>query len=297
MNKNKLVLKAIGFLLVGIMIALIFTAIPSTYSWFNKKYNTSVQGAQAISTKDILEEAQINYKGDVPSLKLKKSEKVDYSPIIFFDVEGDIKNYVIHMDSVKLTDEQDVPITTNVNLSQAISLILSPAKEISGTIRVKHLNGFIDEPIRIKLSKWYLLEGYFADRGQENYGKEYLSSREKDELLKLVKETLNYSGKYLDWESIIREENREKIDDLNTEVENNKKLTLENKSLLEEIKILKEKNTQLIQEIIQLKNKVDELSNKLNQELEIEPTPQAKPAPGSEEDLDTEPMPELEQEE
>ncbi len=67
----------------------------------------------------------------------------------------------------------------NVNLPQALSLIISPKDEVTGRIRIKHLNEFIDDTLEFSFSKDYLLSRYFSNKNLETCDANYLSKSEK----------------------------------------------------------------------------------------------------------------------
>lgn len=214
MNKNKTLIRGLAFLLAGIFIALVFTITPGTYSLFRKEYIGPTTMVKAGGTKDFIKESKIEYRGKAPYLKLKRADDVDYAPVIFFSIEGELKEYILHMDSVKLDNESSIPIIPNINLPQSISLILSPKKEIKGKIKIKHLNDFINETVDLSISKDYLLERYFLNRGHKNFKMGSLSNREKDEMGKLVKEMISHTSPYMDWDKVIWEDRGNKIEEL-----------------------------------------------------------------------------------
>lgn len=207
MIRNKLLIKTFGFLVVGIVIVFVFSITPGTYSWFMNSYEGPIPKVEAATSKDFIEEMEIYYDVDTPYIRLKKSNTIDYSPIIFFSVEGDLEDYILHIDSAKLEGVVDIPIVPNVNLPQAISLILSNNDEINGEIRVKHLNDFIDETLHVSISKEYLLERYFFHGGLDNFQRAHLSKGEKDAMVNFVEEMISYTSNYLDWDNVIWNEN------------------------------------------------------------------------------------------
>ena len=213
MRKTQALYRAIGLVLAGIVIALGFT-LTNTYSWFTD--NRDGHGKViATSREDIISHMEVYYRGDTPVLKLIKGDGIEYTPVIFFSVEGDAKDYVLHVDSVKLCDEVEVPIIPNINLSQAFGLIIGPKEEIVGNIRVKHLNEFIDETLEIRFSKEYLLKRYFLNMGLNSLDGYHLSHGQQMELMDLVEDTLLYTGRYLEWEPIEWEEYEDWIGEAN----------------------------------------------------------------------------------
>lgn len=320
MRESNVLYKVIGFVLISIIIILSFM-VNDTYSQFvdsRDGYGKVI----ATSKKDIIADMEVYYKGDVPILRLKKGNGIDYAPVVFFSIEGKAKDYVLHINSVKLYDEVEVPIVPNINLPQALYLILSPEEAIVGEIRIKHLNEFIDESIEIKFTKDYLLRQYFLNRGLEDSNYYHFSYKGENGIIDLVKDALLYTGRYLNWETIKWDEGRNwigeinisteqsqlidviapnlldyhkrlyevldtTIGDLKAEREKNNILNEENQNLLTRIKTLEEENSKLNSHILTLQME----SNPISQEDEpedLEPTFENK-----EEKADLELIPEL----
>lgn len=193
--------KSIGFLLAGIIIALTFTLIPDTYSWFTREEGTS-GGVKAATAKDIIDLIEVDNEAGRPIIRLRKAKDVEYSPVVFFSVEGEAEEYILHIDSVQLSgdEEHNLPIIPNINLPQTISLILSGKDEVKGTLYVKHLNQFINEKLSFSLSKDYLLETYFLGKGLfvVESGNLNISSMERDELIQHIIKTIDYTGNFID---------------------------------------------------------------------------------------------------
>ena len=206
MSKKNLLIRSLGFLIVGIFIALIFTLTPGTYSVFTRDYDGPSTNVEAATSRDFIKEMEIDYEGDQPFIRLEKSNTIDYSPVVFFSIEGELRDYILHINSVKLDDELSIPIIPNVNLPQAISLIISPNKEITGEIKIKHLNEFIDEKLQVKIPKKYLIERYFSHKGLEDFKSDDLSISEKDEMIRFVERIILYASPYMDWNSVAYEE-------------------------------------------------------------------------------------------
>lgn len=281
------------------MIATVLT-LTDTYSFFQK--DDGGQGSViAANREDIISSMEIYYDRDMPILKLEKGENIKYSPIVFFSIEGDAKDYAFHVNSVKLDGTVEAPIIPNVNFPQALSLILSPGNEITGILKVKHLNEFIDETLEFSFSKEYLLTRYFFDRGLEGYNANYLSKNEKDKLVNLVEDTLLYAKKYLEWEAVEWEEEDNWISEiditddqvllvdiiapglmeyyerlyqlfeiitrnLENEIEKNNVLLKENETLLEIVEKLERENGKLHKHINSLELEIGELLDRLAKE-------------------------------
>lgn len=193
--------------MVGIFIAIVFTAIPGTRASFVKGYDGPTTEVEAATTKDFIEDMEVYYQEDKAFIRLRKADMIDYSPIIFFTVEGEIEDYISHIDAIALEDQVNIPIKVNVNLSQAISLIISPQEEIKGEIRIKHLNNFIDESLEITISKDYLIDSYFSKDKAKDFQTNYLTGDKKDQMINFVKNNIIYSSSYINWDEVIWEEN------------------------------------------------------------------------------------------
>lgn len=207
MKKNNILAKSLAFLLVGVIIALIFTLAPDSYSSFRNLFKSPEGNVKAASTEDILEVFEIDYDGKQPIIRLKKAEGLDYSPIIFFSVSGDIEEYILHIEPIQLVGDvvYEIPIVPNVNLPQSVSLSLpwNITKDTSGQIRVKHLNAFLEEELEFKMANSYLYKFYWG----KNVNKNELSGvhddeEEKDAITDYLIEIISYLGDYIKWEEV-----------------------------------------------------------------------------------------------
>lgn len=174
---------------------------PGTYSYYKKEYNGPTTMVQAAGQGDFIGGMEIVYVGDAPYLKLTQADNMDYAPVIFFSIEGPLKEYILHIDPVSLKGEMMIPIVPNVNLAQAISLIFD-SKWIEGRIKIKHLNEFINKPLDFKISKKYLLERYFLNKRPSKLAMTSLSSGEKAEMEELVANMISYTSPYMDWDKV-----------------------------------------------------------------------------------------------
>lgn len=218
MKKNRVVLRSIAFLVAGTIIALTILISPDSFSFFKKQFDNPNGPVRAASKEDIIDTIEVYYDGDQPMLKLKKAEDFkDYSPVVFFSIEGDLKDYILHVNPVKLekgkeTDEcieYNIPIIPNVNVRQAMNLLREGIRdlddEVTGYIKVKHLNEFIDEPVEIGISKRYLIKcSLMDDKNNQLAGinKLDISETENEELMKYISEVIDSSTDYIDWKEV-----------------------------------------------------------------------------------------------
>ncbi|SHH61949.1 hypothetical protein SAMN02745135_01414 [Caloranaerobacter azorensis DSM 13643] len=180
---NRTILKVIGFITTGILISMILSINMDTYSWFTSKtaYDMSVTAA---TTDDILEEIEID-KVNPEEIVLKKN-LIDIEPVIYFSVDGEISDYILHINPIRLKTHERyiIPINVTVNLQQIMDLLMKNKKRIYGTIKIKYLNEYIDEERNIEFTREYLLTKLL-----NRLGIQYLdvdNKFEKEEYLKKV---------------------------------------------------------------------------------------------------------------
>lgn len=207
MKKNNILVKSLAFLLVGVIIALIFTLAPDSYSSFRNLFKSPEGNVKAASTEDILEVFEIDYNGKQPIIRLKKAEGLDYSPIIFFSVSGDIEEYILHIEPIQLVGDTvyEIPIVPNVNLPQSLNLSLpwNIINDTSGKIRIKHLNAFLDEELEFKMANSYLYQFYWSNNVNKNeLSSVYDDEEEKNAITDYLMEVIFYLGDYIKWEEV-----------------------------------------------------------------------------------------------
>ncbi|KPU27472.1 hypothetical protein TR13x_05225 [Caloranaerobacter sp. TR13] len=159
-----IILKVMGFLTGGTLISMVLLINMDTYSWFTSKmtYNLSVTAA---TTEDILEKIEIKTVNP-KEIVLKKNNSINIEPVIYFSVEGEASDYILHINPIKLKNHKKytVPINVAVNLKQIIELLNKDNennnKRVQGTIRIKYLNEFIDEKIDIEFTTKYLFKKF-----------------------------------------------------------------------------------------------------------------------------------------
>lgn len=187
-------------LILGAILIVASYTITGTYSLFensSQAYGTVI----AASQEDIISHMEIVYSSNhMPVIRLEKGNNIDYSPIVFFSIEGEAKHYVLNINPVKVDDVVEVAIKTNVNLPQALSLIASSEDEIGGTLKVKHLNEFINETLEFKLHKGSLLRSFFTNQNLARYIPRNLNKGQRGELVDFVGYSLLYSKEYLEWQ-------------------------------------------------------------------------------------------------
>ncbi|WP_353892419.1 hypothetical protein PRVXH_001766 [Proteinivorax hydrogeniformans] len=157
----KIISKAIGYLVAGLMLSMVFLGTQDTHSWFvnSISFNSKVTAA---STDDILEKINIesDSEGNFEGIRLKKADG-KYTPIIYFEIKGEITDYILHINPVQLSNNDEVfkPIEVNVSKSQFKDLA-GRERMINGSINIKYLNGFINEEFPVQFSSKWLRKQY-----------------------------------------------------------------------------------------------------------------------------------------
>lgn len=151
----------------------------NTNAWFT---STSVAGAffSSATTETIIEKVEIA-KTNPQSIKIKKASQFSPNPMIYFAVEGEAANYLLHINPILLDsfDEQEVLIEPNLNLLQYLKLLFSGYDwMVEGKIKLKYLNEFIDLEKEIEFTREYLLNSFKTEIASEQ-GKSELSLPEQ----------------------------------------------------------------------------------------------------------------------
>lgn len=205
---KRIILKVMGFVTGGTFISMILLINMDTYSWFTSKmtYDLSVTAA---TTEDILEKIEI-VTINPKEIILKKNNSINIEPVIYFSVEGEVSDYILHINPIKLktNKEYTVPINVVVNLKQIIELLNKNKKRVQGTIRIKYLNEFIDEEINIEFTRKYLFKKFLEGLGIRCLNEEDESEIEKQlrkVIMHIVKKERLQNSKFYEKETVTEE--------------------------------------------------------------------------------------------
>jgi len=188
--------RALSYFFAGVMVSIGMVANMDTYSWFSSSMMANAI-VSAATTQDIIEEIQITSQNP-EELKLSKKAGLDYDPVVFFELDGEIAQYILHMNPVCLnTDEViSIPFRFSINPDKLVLLFLrSTDNTIKGTIRIKHLNEYIDEEIDIEFTSDFLITKCMSEilndtnsKTNDTSAKTYsvTNSTEEDDLTKLI---------------------------------------------------------------------------------------------------------------
>lgn len=183
----KYLLKTVLILVSGIVISVIMLTGFDTYSWFASTISGSAR-VRAASAENIIDINNIEFvydekwPGNPIAIRIRKAQGLDYSPIIFFDVRGDARQYVLHINPVQLTssDYYTIPIVTDVNTKHHNDLAKGDRNSngdgnengngngnkddiICGTITIKYLNNYIEHSIPFSYNRKYLMNRFVEE--------------------------------------------------------------------------------------------------------------------------------------
>ncbi len=198
-NIRRMLIKSVALLTGGVIVGFAFLVNIDTHSWFTNEAMQEIK-VTAATTEDIIKNIDIekDNNGNAIAIKLIKAEGLNYDPIIYFSVEGEAANYILHINPVKLTDSEEyiIPIEPNINTIQYTKLLLPWHKNIEGTIKIKYLNEFIDEGKEISFTPKYLREKFWEIIDREKVKSEKISDpealNEATELITLVTDSFEW---------------------------------------------------------------------------------------------------------
>lgn len=149
--------RTVGFVVAGMIVSMTFSYDAGTYSIFSSSTGSELR-VKAAETKDIIKSFTTNHAENPTKLQISRVEDIPYDPVIYFDIEGEAANYILHVNSIKLKKNgvYEIPIEPDVNYNQYFSLYNKPYEKVEGTVRIKFLNEFINEEVKITFDKCYL---------------------------------------------------------------------------------------------------------------------------------------------
>ena len=203
-SKGGIFTRAMGFLLVGLMLNMIFLNPMTTYSWFTSEASTSMH-VTAATTENIITDIGVDENVNPKNLLFSGSQDLlDREVIIYFSVDGDINEHILHINPVTVQANKDysIPIEPNINLIQYISLInLFPwqSDTVKGHLSIKYLNEFIDHKIELTFTKEYL-RGIFKEQIQRT-NTASINIADNPEAANEIIEATSYLASQIAWEN------------------------------------------------------------------------------------------------
>lgn len=199
--------KAIGFFAAGALVSMALLADTDTLAWFSSRVVSNLQ-VQAASAEDIikdfytLSDVSKNSGENPDKIIVKKAGGLTYDPVVYFSVDGDISRYIMHINPVKLTqDEMQIPIRIKVNYRD-LDDILSKSS-ITGKITLKYLNEFIIDSFQITFTRGYLLTQYLGLQDRQLIAKFNSNFDVDKELTPYIAQIINDIARIIRWENVM----------------------------------------------------------------------------------------------
>lgn len=139
-----------------LLMSLLFIPIVTTYCWIlgSCEQYTSISAAKE---QDILTKVEIN-EINPEFIKITKAKNLSYIPTVYLSFEGDFADYILHINPVKLVNEEYIiPINFGLNPNN-ISKMFSKNEKIKGIVEIKHFNEFIDIRRNVVFTREFILE-------------------------------------------------------------------------------------------------------------------------------------------
>jgi hypothetical protein len=159
---SRFVLRITAFLIGGFLVGVGFFCNLDTYSWFTSSLSNDVS-VKAASANDLIQYLYVaqDMNNNSKEIVVRKAINCSQDPLICFSVEGEIANFILNINPVKLSakSEYTIPIETDINLVQYLQVALKQNDWITGVLKVKYLN-FINKEIEVKFSKQYLMSRF-----------------------------------------------------------------------------------------------------------------------------------------
>jgi hypothetical protein len=207
---KKLILRGICLFFAGIIVNFAFLFSTDTLSWFTSARSACLH-VKAATTADLIEKISVEERNP-QEIRIKKAANYIGTSVLYFAIEGEALEYLAHLNPIKLDthEEISVPLKPRVQLHQFFKLV-NKKNNITGTLRIKYLNEFIDEEFSFTYTNRFLLDCFIQslqdglkDKMRGTRGTSLLKGQ--DELNSLLHYIVEQTG----WEAIseILEEKR-----------------------------------------------------------------------------------------
>ncbi len=198
-NIRSMLFRTVALLIGGTIVSFAFLVNIDTHSWFTSE---ATQEIKVTTVENIINGIDVIWDGDnATEIKLIKAEGLNYDPVIYFSVEGEAAEYVMHIDPVLLDErEKTIPIKINSNIKQHIGLMHNNNGNIKGKIGIKHLNEFVNESVEISFTPQYLKTKYLENKVTREVQNTKVTDKETleeaTELITLVTEAFEWEEDY-----------------------------------------------------------------------------------------------------
>lgn len=229
-------LRWLCLLFAGLLINIAVLFSTDTFSWFNGARTAGLQ-VNAVATEDIVEYVSV-LPTNPSEIRIKKAENFGGDAVLYFAIEGEALEYLAHINPVRLDtgDEMSVSLTPRVELPQFMKLLTTKA-EVTGKLKIKYLNEFIDEEVTFTYSNEYLLGCFIntlQDEDKSKDGKMRSRALLKGETSSDLSHLLHYVIDQTGWEAVSRVLEARKPIETKPVIENENRDFVDNSSVNED---------------------------------------------------------------
>ncbi|WP_099361294.1 hypothetical protein [Fredinandcohnia onubensis] len=160
---KKTILRATGFLSAGLLISAILQANTPTFSYFTTQYQDVINVSTA-SAEDLIKHVEVIKKKDGSLVvEVVRDSDYGYRPDVGFSIEGDLAEYILHVNPIKaeINGTYSIPLEANVNAYQFLELLTMKFSEkettVKGILKAKNYDGQVIATKDIELDIEYLL--------------------------------------------------------------------------------------------------------------------------------------------
>lgn len=262
---KKLALKTGAIFVGGTLVAFTLLVNIDTYSWFNNEVRQKINISVA-TTEDIIKNIEILKQfNSSTAITFKKAEGLKNNPVIYFEIQGDAAEYLLHINPVKLNKDGQykVYLEPNINIRQWWELFCK-SNPIKGKLKVKYLNEYIDEEYDIELSKSYLRKRFWEEITRKAV--EFTTIDDQNQAKQEITKLITHIANFVSWDNaistgaLIENETDGQSKFVKSSVD---KLSLSP----EQLKIINTIAPKLISHLENLHNAVDNIVSILNKEI------------------------------
>ncbi|TKC19815.1 hypothetical protein [Robertmurraya kyonggiensis] len=194
--------KSIVFLVIVLL--LLMTANQDSYALFFTKYQEQL-GVSSASAENLIKYVQIIEQEDKSLvIEIMRDSEYGYRPDVGFAIEGDISEYVLHINPVKVDQNgiYQIPIVPNINFHQYWELLFMKISQdkntVSGSVAVKNFDGKVIDQKPIEINIDYLLSR--IDEDIKNSEAEIKKMMNEDVAKMEVASLINRMASTMNWE-------------------------------------------------------------------------------------------------
>ncbi|MFS0821607.1 hypothetical protein [Bacillus sp. 1P02SD] len=160
---KKTILRATGFLSAGLLISAALLANTPTFSYFTNQYQNMINVSTA-SAENLIKHLEVIKKKDGSLvIEVVRDSEYGYRPDVGFSIEGDLAEYILHVNPLKLDKNgtYHIPIEANINAHQFLELLTikfsNKESTVKGKLTAKNYDGQVIAAKNIELDIEYLL--------------------------------------------------------------------------------------------------------------------------------------------